>query len=323
MKVFVTGGSGFIGTNIIADLLQRGHKVQNFDIRQSATYPELTRIGDVRDMDKLASSMGDVQAVFHLAAEHRDDVKPVDLYFDVNVRGAQNVVTAAMKGNVKTIVFTSTVALYGLNVGTPNEDSRPHPFNAYGDSKLEAETIFRKWIEGSSGRTLVIVRPSVIFGEHNRGNVFHLIEQISAGKFFMVGDGSNRKSMGYVRNISKFLAGCLELQGGNYIFNYADKPDLTTKELVSTIRSALGKNSRAMQIPYSVGMLGGWVFDLLAAFTGRAFPISSIRVKKFCSDTTIAAEKIYATGFQPDYTLEEGLRRTIEHEFGCSRGTSP
>jgi len=91
MNILVTGGSGFIGTNLVSDLLEQGHKVSIYDKRKSETYPDLCIVADVRDKEKLANSMHGIDAVYHLAAEHRDDVRPVSLYYDVNVGGAENI----------------------------------------------------------------------------------------------------------------------------------------------------------------------------------------------------------------------------------------
>jgi nucleoside-diphosphate-sugar epimerase len=85
----------------------------------------------------------------------------------------------------------------------------------------------------------VIVRPVVIFGEDNQGNVYTLIKQIAGNKFVMVGSGGNKKSMGYVGNIVKFLVQSADLGEGIHLFNYADKPDMTVKELVDHIRAEL------------------------------------------------------------------------------------
>ena len=97
MNILVTGGSGFIGRNLVTDLLKEGHNVTIYDKQRSKTYPDLCIVGDVRDKEKLADSMRGVDAVCHLAAEHRDDVKSPSLYYEVNVGGAENIVDALKK----------------------------------------------------------------------------------------------------------------------------------------------------------------------------------------------------------------------------------
>lgn len=316
MNILVTGGSGFIGTNLVKDLLDRGHKVTIYDKQQSETYPHLCIIGDIRDKEKLIRSMNRADAVYHLAAEHRDDIQPASLYYEVNVDGAENMVYALRKNNVNRMIFTSTVAVYGLNSGSPKEDNPVNPFNDYGKSKYKAETIFNQWADANPERCLVIVRPTVIFGEKNRGNVYQLFHQLLSGNFIMVGKGINKKSMAYVLNLTGFLCNLLKVEPGRFIYNYADKPDLSMNELIKIFYNTLGNHYKNnFKIPYTLGLMGGYCFDALAKITGRTYPISSIRIKKFCADTVINSDKLQLTGFVPSYTLAEGLSRMIKSEF--------
>lgn len=316
MKILVTGGSGFIGTYLITDLLKDSHEVLIYDKQKSETYPDYCIIADVRDKEKLTSSLRGFDAVYHLAAEHRDDVRPISLYYDVNVGGAENLVYALETNSVKKLIFTSTVALYGLNAGKPNEDSPLKPFNDYGKSKYKAEAVFKDWANASSSRSLVIVRPTVVFGEKNRGNVYNLLSQIAFGRFIMVGSGKNKKSIAYVRNISKFLTILLQNTPGIHFYNYVDKPDISMEELIRIVFNSLNKdNSSIVRIPYVVGLIGGYVFDFLAAISGRTFPISSIRIKKFCAETVISAKKLEEINFKAPFSIVDGLNRMIYSEF--------
>ncbi len=316
MKILVTGGSGFIGTCLVRELLNRGHQVTIFDKNESSKYPESVVIGDVRNSNALITVAAGHDVIYHLAAEHTDNVKPISLYHDVNVEGAKNLVIAAENANINKIIFTSTVAVYPLNANEPDEDSQVVPFNEYGKSKYAAEQVFTEWASEDNSKSLTIIRPCVVFGENNRGNVYNLLSQICRRRFIMVGTGRNKKSMGYVGNIVNFLIFALDFGPGFELFNYADKPDLTTNELVRGARDTFGRNGDAqLHLPYSIGLLGGFAFDLLAHISGKSFPISSIRIKKFCANTTISANRLLKTGFKPPYTLKQALERTIKFEF--------
>jgi nucleoside-diphosphate-sugar epimerase len=316
MNILVTGGSGFIGTNLTTDLLKEGHKVTIYDKQKSETYPDLCTVGDVRDKEKLTLSMRGFDVVYHLSAEHRDDVRPVSLYHEVNVGGAENIVHSLKQNDVNRLIYTSTVAVYGLKSGEPNEDSPIKPFNEYGWSKYKSEIVFEKWASADDTRCLVIVRPTAIFGEGNKGNVYNLLTQIAAGEFIMVGNGKNRKSMGYILNLTKFLTFLLKTAPGKYVYNYADKPDLNMEDFVRLTLNFLGKRSDiTFRLPYVIGLLGGFCFDFLAKITGKTYPISSIRIKKFCADTRISTEKVKETGFTAPYLLTDGLKRMISSDF--------
>jgi nucleoside-diphosphate-sugar epimerase len=318
MNILVTGGSGFIGTNLVSDLLNEGHKVVIYDKRKSEKYADLCIVGDIRDKEKLSSSMRGVDAVYHLAAEHSDKIRPVSLYYDVNVGGAKNVIYGLEQNNIENLLFTSTVAVYGLSSEPRNEGSPISPFNDYGKSKYKAELVFNEWAASNSKRCLVTVRPTVVFGEGNRGNVYRLFQQIASGRFFMVGNGKNKKSITYVRNISQFLTTLLSSKSGSgrHVYNYADKPDLTTNELVELTLDTLGQRRRInLRIPSFAVHLGGYAFDFLAAITKKNYIISSIRVKKFFAESLIEADKIQETGFRAPYSLYEGIVNTILNEF--------
>lgn len=315
MKVLVTGGSGFIGTRLVEILLKEQHDVKIFDKRPSIVYPELVIIGDVRDKNAMIEAFKGMDVIYNLAAEHADNVTPKSLYTDVNIGGAENVVAAVKANNIKHIVFTSTVAIYGRHQLNPNESFEAQPTNEYGRTKYEAEKVFVKWAGKNTDNSLTIVRPSVVFGEKNVGNVHRLIEQIAKGKFMMIGDGKNKKSMGYVGNISLFLASKANAEPGVNIYNFAGKPDLSTEETVAIIKDELSIPSKMPHVPEWVGLIGGYAFDALSKITGRKYPISTVRIKKFTADTIVSTEKLRESGFVDAYTLEEGLRRMIRDEF--------
>lgn len=320
----ITGGSGFIGQRLAAALVDQGRPVIVLD-RQTG-HGHLGRYvpGDVTQTDSCRAALNGAAAVVHLAAEHRDDVRPPERYYQVNVQGTANVLQAMEQTGCKRLVFTSTVAVYPLNAREPDEQYPPAPFNDYGRSKLQAERLIEAWAARHPDATAVIVRLCVVFGEGNRGNVYNLLRQIAERRFIMVGTGQNRKSMAYVGNVAAFLQWCLTLPPGLHRFNYADKPDLTTAELVQLARQALGLEGHWTargRLPYPVGLGLGYAADLVARLTGRSLPWSSIRVKKFCAETTVNTAKLEHSGFIRPFTLQEGLHRMIEHEFSSGRRT--
>ena len=197
------------------------------------------------------------------------------------------------------------------------EEWQPAPASPYGRSKVRAEHVHREWQqERPRVRSLVVVRPTVVFGEGNRGNVYQLIHQIISGRFVMVGSGKNRKSIAYVGNLSAFLVRVLGLGTGCHLFNYVDGADLSMRELVDIVTETVGRGRMAgVRVPYAVGYLGGIVCDALSAFTGRTLPISAIRVRKFCSSTTFSAQRLGANGFRPSIGLREALVATISPDY--------
>ena len=317
MNVKLLGASGFVGTRLLR-LLSTSPEVysfKNIDIQPSSEFSEVTDIGDVRIQSDMERYLVDSDVVVLLAAQHRDDVTPVSLYYDTNVEGLKVVLNAMERNQCKRLVFFSSVAVYGLN--KPDENSSKDPFNHYGKSKLEAELVLQEWYKTHADWNINIIRPTVIFGENNRGNVYNLLKQIAGGRFLMVGDGTNKKSMAYVGNVASFAKYLIEeYQAGYNVFNYVDNPDMTMNELVRFVKQVLGKSGTALKIPYSLGILGGWCFDLMSKILRKKFSISSVRIKKFCATTEFDSSRVTESGYTPSYELKEALERTIKFEFG-------
>lgn len=325
MKVTIIGGSGFIGTRLFRRLQSNGKfSAVIVDKAPSNVYRDSVLLSDVRSVDQLSLSITDGSIIVNLAAEHRDDVRPLSLYDDVNVGGAKNICTVAREKGVQTIIFTSSVAVYGFaQIGT-DESGKIVPFNDYGRTKYEAEQVFKAWqAEAPEERTLVIIRPTVVFGEQNRGNVYNLLRQIASGKFVMVGRGENRKSMAYVENVVAFIEYSMSFKPGLHIYNYIDKPDFTMNSLVAKVNRILGRSEKIVyRLPFAVGYLIGKGFDLVAGITGKRFAISSIRVKKFCVNS-VYNTVIDKTGFIPPVPLELAIAQTVRHEFIENHDSEP
>lgn len=317
-QINLVGGSGFIGTRY-AYLLDGANK--NFCIIDkviSKSFPKQSRIADVRDQAALEEGIIEGAPLVNLAAEHQDNVRPLSLYEEVNVQGAKNLCAVATRKKIKTIVFTSSVAVYGFAAPGTDESGKIAPFNEYGRTKYAAEEIFSAWqAQDPQERTLVIIRPTVVFGEGNRGNVYNLLRQIAKKRFVMVGNGLNRKSMAYVENIAAFIDRAISFPPGAHVFNYVDSPDYSMNELVLSVKSFLGFDPKSMvRIPKFLGLCIGKGFDLVSLLAKKQFPISEIRIKKFCANSTYSTS-ITRDLFVAPVALEAALKKTVVYEFGA------
>ena len=310
--VCIIGGNGFLGSRLTKRLSDSNEKYLVADIIHS---DDDSINLDIENFDSFAK-LTQVNCIINLAAVHRDDIRPLSRYDDVNVQGSVNVCEAARKHGINKIIFTSSVAIYGFAPADTDESGEPNYFNDYGRTKYLAEQVYKEWqAEDPENRTLVIVRPTVIFGEGNRGNVFNLLKQIASGSFVMFGNGKNRKSMAYVENVAAFLEFSLSFKAGLHIYNYIDKPDFDMNTLVSEARKTLFvKNNVGLRLPAFLGIGIGYFADFVSKVTGKTLPVSSIRVKKFMG-TTQFASSVGETGFVPPVSLEEGLARTLRYEF--------
>lgn len=312
----IIGGSGFIGTRLALRLKSRlNFQLFIIDKKISCFFPEFSSLCDVRSHSQLEKLISNRSIVINLAAEHRDDVSPVSLYDEVNVEGAKNICSACVKNNINKLIFTSSVAVYGFNKETISESGLINPSNDYGRTKWEAEQIYRKWqLEDPLNRTLVVIRPTVVFGERNRGNFFNLLKQIATGKFLMIGSGLNKKSVAYVENLAAFIEHSLDFKPGIHVHNYVDKPDFTMVKLVEIVSKLLGKKNRIIKIPLSMGILIGSFFDVLSKCSGKKFIISGIRVKKFTANS-VYNSSVESTGFIPPVPILMAIENTVRFEF--------
>ena len=312
--IAIVGGSGFIGTNLsnLLDDDQINHSIYDIvEPKKNKDYEHLDVVSPA-SLNKINGS----KCIINLAAEHKDNVFPAIKYDEVNVLGAKNVCNAARKYHINRIIFTSSVAVYGFAKPNTDENGEINYFNDYGRTKFLAEEIYREWFEeDSENRTLIIIRPTVVFGEENRGNVYNLLNQISSNKFLMIGNGKNIKSMAYVKNVAAFIKFSLNFKTGMHLYNYIDKPDIDMKSLVSISRDMLlNKKGMGIFLPGFIGLIIGKLFDFISFISKKELSISSIRIKKFLS-TTQFSSSIDDTGFVPPFSLEEGLKRTIKNEF--------
>jgi nucleoside-diphosphate-sugar epimerase len=315
MKIIVIGGSGFLGKELLK-LLTVGNEIINYDIQEKSWNNTYTHKLDITDQENVLSSLNHANCIINLAAVHSDNVKDKNLYYEVNVNGAKNICKAAVKNNVQNQIFISSVAVYGhgLNLSI---NSKLNPFNDYGKSKVEAEKVYLDWYkQDPKNRNLCIVRPTVIFGPENKGNVHNLIKQINEKKFLMIGNGNNKKSICYVKNISYFINKIIDTNfRGLKIYNYADKPDLTMNELVKLIKNKLNIYERfSFKLPVTLGLMIGYFFDLFGKLLNKNFAISAIRIKKFISDSVVETNT-EELGNVSYISLDDAIVETIKQDF--------
>jgi nucleoside-diphosphate-sugar epimerase len=310
--ILFTGASGFIGSHF--HLAIDNQEIVNLDLRKPMfDYTSNFIQGDIRKSEDVANAIAIAkpEVIISLAAEHKDFGINEEAYFLTNEGGARIICQEAEKVGVNKIIFYSSVAVYGSNTEPSDEETTPNPDQPYGASKLAGEKVFLEWAAKDPQRTLIIIRPAVVYGERNVANMFRLINQVKSGKYFHVGNGDNIKSIAYVKNI---VAATLYLLGvskpGVHLYNYADEPQLTSREIAEVIAKSLQKRS-PFTLPYWIVYAMATPFDLLIRVTGKDLPVSSNRVKKFCTQTFHQADKIIVAGFSPKFSTVDGMMRMV------------
>jgi len=312
-NILITGGSGFIGSYFNQKLDH--YNIINFDLREPI-HPTNNKFikGDICEVSGLSNAVQDneIDTIIHLAAAHHDFGIAKEEYFKVNEIGTENICKVAEENNIKKIVFYSSVAVYGDNKEPSTEEMTPQPSNHYGASKLAGEGKLRSWSE-KDGNQAIVVRPCLVYGPRNTANMYNLIKQIDSGKFFNVGKGNNVKSISFVENIVEATIHLLKTMNktGYDFYNYADSPQLTSKETANYISECLGKK-KPISVPKILLQIGAIPFDILIKVTGKNLPVSSARVNKFATETYHKAEKVLKTGFSPKFDNYQGLNKMVD-----------
>jgi len=189
----------------------------------------------------------------------------------------------------------------------------PKPDSNYGKSKLAGENRINTWCKENSSRCVVIIRPTVIFGPNNYANVYNLIDKIYRKKFIFVGKGDNIKSVAYVENLVDATIFLIDkLRPGVQIFNYSDEPQMTISQVVDIISNYMPHKVPKTRLPLWLAKSFGSIFDLLGKITGKNYPITAARMKKFATSTHHKAMKIRDIGFNQKTETKEGFKRMIE-----------
>ena len=311
MKICLIGGSGFIGSSV-AKLLNKNDFII-IDKQSPLNKDHVFLNIDIRNFDQLNNKLKGFDLVIHLAAEHADNVTPKSLYYDVNLDGTKNILKAMENNGIKKLIFTSTVAVYGLNKKYPDENHELDPFNDYSKSKAMAEEEIIEW--SKNGNNAIIVRPCVVYGPGNRGNIYNFFQQINSRKFIMIGNGNQIKSITYVENIAQFLFQLINYKSDKIeFFNFSDSPSITINQLVKEVSSKLNVNVPKFKIPYFIGLIIGYIFNFFSLVIGKKLFLSSIRIKKFNSPSYYNSDKAMKIYKNP-IPSEIGLKNTLEKEF--------
>jgi len=308
MKYLLIGGSGFIGQHF--KIFLDDDLVVNLDLDAGINTSDYIRcnILDKQDLDRVKINHEEEYTVILLAAVHFDFQKT---YFETNVDGTRNVLDfISIHKNIKKFVFFSSVATYGISQFGKDESSDQTPVNDYGKSKLEAERLIINWLNNNKEVQTIIIRPAVVFGEYNFGNVFNLFQQIRSKMFAIIGSGENVKSIAYAGNIVDSVMFCLEnINDPLFIYNYCDYPQKNVSEQSNLIAALLGYKS-PYKVPYWITKLVTIPVDILERILKKDLKINSMRVKKFRDPTYFKSDKIRERGFTQKTTILDSFART-------------
>lgn len=322
MNYIIFGGSGFIGTHLIHllknECVKPGDKIFDLDIvmpGEEGVVPgvveknegvEYIRL-DVRKPIEFDFTPTADDVIFNLAAVHRTPGHPDHEYFETNIRGAENVTAFAEKHNINKILFTSSIAPYGAAEELKEETTLPTPNTPYGISKLVAEKIHQMWQVKDEKRELTIVRPGIVYGKGEHGNMTRLYRGMKGHYFMYTGRKDTIKACIYVKELVLFFKYRMLDNSfpGTDIFNCTFEPAYNIEQICETMKNAAGLKYRIPLIPGGLLMTAA---TILGPIGGKKVGIHPARVKKLMVSTNICGKKLAACGYKFHYSFEDTFK---------------
>ena len=294
MKIIITGATGFVGKNLTQYLTTKSNTVIPLSIRN----------GDYQ-LDNTAD------AIIHLVGKAHDTKNTSDdnEYYRVNTDLTIALFDKFLQSDIKDFIFFSSVKAAADSVeGTLTEDSKANPQTAYGKSKLKAETyLLSKQLP--SNKRLIIIRPCMIHGEGNKGNLNLLYQVVKYSVPWILAAYENRRSFISIDNLNYVIYEILnhpEIPSG--IYNIADDKPMSTNALITLIAKSINKKPRLLKIPK-------FAINQMAKIGDKAhLPLNTERLQKLTESYVVSNQKIkQSLGIDTlPFTVEQGLTKTIK-----------
>ena len=305
MKILITGIHGFVGSNLV-ETLKENHTIYGVDI-VSPIKKGVSYTFSWDDLD--AGQVPAVDAIIHLAGKAHDtkNQAATEVYFKVNTGLTQKIYDYFLRSSAQKFIFFSTAKAAADRVeGVLTEDVTPSPVGPYGESKIKAEEYILA--RPADGKQVYILRPCMIHGPGNKGNLNLLYSVVSKGIPWPLGAFENRRTFTSIDNLSFVISGLLTKDVPSGIYNMGDDEALSTNELIEVICESLGKKAHIWKLPKGlmngVAKLGGWLH----------LPLDPERLRKLTENYISSNAKIKAAlGVeQMPIDARTGLRKTLE-----------
>lgn len=312
MRILITGIHGFVGGNLVKALAD-GNTIYGLDI----VAPEkegVTKTYSWDDLDK--GLVPEVDAIIHLAGKAHDtkNKSKAQVYFDINTGLTERIYDYYVKSDAKKFIFFSSVKAAADFVpgDVLTEDVVPAPVGPYGESKIKAEEYIKAH---PTDKRVYILRPCMIHGPGNKGNLNLLYSVVKKGIPWPLGAFENRRTFTSIDNLSFIIGGLLEKEVESGIYHIADDEALSTNELIEVMCGAMGRKSRIWRI--NRGLMEGCakIGDVLH------LPLNTDRLNKLTENYVASNNKIKrALGVDHlPVTAKDGLTKTIR-SFESAKG---
>jgi nucleoside-diphosphate-sugar epimerase len=326
VKILVTGSSGFIGTNLLDHLLQKGVEVRGIDRREPRNRTHLKHFAlcdllDPNNLDNVFHSFRPT-AVIHLAARTDLGGKTLNDY-ESNVAGVRNLMTAIQKvGSVSRAIYTSSQLVCRVGY-VPRHDKEFQPDTVYGESKVLTEKIVRE-LEGGCP-VWCLVRPTTIWGPEMSDHYRRFLQMIKTGRYFHVGSSPLYKSYGFVGNTVHQYGQLLEAppeQIHAKVFYLADYKPLSLRAWADAFQRQMAAK-KIPQYPKFLVNVAALLGDLINSLGFSAFPFNSFRLRNIVTEYIFDLRETESVCGPLPYSMEDGVKMTMHwFEGGSSTGQS-
>lgn len=329
LKWALFGGAGFIGQHLACSVLQctPRDRVVLLDIRDPAAQPLKAPLApflgserlqifscDVRDMDDVRRCAANFAVIVNLAAVHREPGHRAAEYFDTNVAGARNLCQLARESGCPEMIFTSSISVYGVHDQAVDERSEPQPRTPYGKSKLQAEEIHREWAAETGGR-LAIVRPGVVFGPGEAGNVTRLVREMLARQRAIRLQPDQPKAGIYIEELIELMHWLRAMSApadGVHLVNGVSAENLTFNAFGRALQELRSFERPALQVPGRALRLALWPFGALAPLVPPTFKLHPERLAKLLRANDVRATALAEMGYPFAWPLQRALADWLE-----------
>jgi len=317
----ITGATGAIGPAVLEAFRSSGFSIRTLSIDppKSGFLPEgvEARIGDVTDPAAVSSAMQDADAVIHMAALLHIANPPSSMrerYVRINVQGTSTVAEAAVQAGVRRVVLFSTIAVYGPSRGQVlTEDTPPCPDTDYAQTKLAAEKIVLDAKGEDGSRIGAALRLGAVYGPVIKGNYERLLRSLAAGRFIPVGDGSNRRSLIYDKDVGRAaVLAATHSNAAGRVFNVTDGRFHSMKTIIATLCDALERPPPGYSLPLAPALRAASMLEKILRRTRLPLPQTVAALSKYAEDMAVDGSRIQQElGFLPGYDLTAGWRETV------------
>jgi nucleoside-diphosphate-sugar epimerase len=324
-NVVIFGGTGFIGTHlsqfllddlavqeiVLADLNPPRNESYTANLQKALASGRVRYLNcDVRQPLPLVA-LPHADVIFNLAAVHREPGHLAAEYYTTNLLGAEHICAYAVAVGCKRIVFTSSISPYGPTDSRKDEDSLPLPETPYGSSKLVAEKIHLAWQMAGADRKLLIIRPGVVFGPGEGGNVTRLIRSLVRGYFLYMGNRRTRKAGGYVKELCQVISFGLDHQDrtgeASTLLNFSVDPPPAVEDFVEVISNIANIRRKPVSVPRPLLLGASYPIAAVARLFGIEQPISPVRIRKVFRSNNIEPKRLRELGYVYHYSLEHAF----------------